>query len=127
MTSDNFEKPIAPAKGVQRLFNASRWSILGLRSTLKHEAAFRQEVVLLIVLGPLGIWLGDTGVERALLAGSVLLVLIVELLNSAIESAIDRIGRDRHELSGRAKDQGSAAVALSIVLAALCWVAILWN
>ena len=83
----------------------------GFRSTYKNEEAFRQEVLLLIILAPLGLWLGDNGVEKALLVGPLLIVLIVELLNSAIESVVDRISTENHKLSGRAKDQGSARCA----------------
>lgn len=112
--------------GLRRLINALRWTVLGFRSTFKHEEAFRQEVYLFLVLAPLGLWLGETGVERALLVGPLMLVLIVELMNSAIESVVDRISTDRHELSGRAKDQGSAAVFVSLTLVALCWVLVLF-
>jgi diacylglycerol kinase (ATP) len=111
--------------GLRRLVNALRWTVLGLRSTFKHEEAFRQEVYLFLVMTPLGLWLGETGVERVLLVAPLLIVLIVELMNSAIESVVDRIGTDRHELSGRAKDQGSAAVFISLSLVALCWVLVL--
>jgi diacylglycerol kinase (ATP) len=108
-----------------RIINAFRWSLAGFRSTLRNEEAFRQEVMGFIVLAPIGYWLGDTGVERALLIGSLLLVLIVELLNSAVESAIDRIGMEHHPLSGRAKDQGSAAVFVSLINAFLVWLLVL--
>ncbi len=113
-------------KGLRRLLNALRWTVLGFRSTYKHEEAFRQEVWLCLIMIPLGLWLGESGVERALLVGPLLLVLIVELMNSAIESVVDRISTDRHELSGRAKDQGSAAVFVSLMLVALCWVLVLF-
>jgi diacylglycerol kinase (ATP) len=113
--------------GIRRLINALRWTLRGVRSTFKHEAAFRQEVLLFLLMAPLGLWLGDNGVERALLVGSLLIVLIVELINSAIESVVDRIGTDRHKLSGRAKDQGSAAVCVSLALVALCWGLVLFN
>ncbi len=113
--------------GIRRLINALRWTGRGFRSTLKHEEAFRQEIYLFLVMAPLGLWLGDNGVERALLVGSLLVVLIVELLNSAVESVVDRISTDRHKLSGRAKDQGSAAVFVSLMLVALCWVLVLFN
>ena len=113
--------------GIRRLINALRWTGRGFRSTLKHEEAFRQEIYLFLVMAPLGFWLGDNGVERALLVGSLLVVLIVELLNSAVESVVDRISTDRHKLSGRAKDQGSAAVFVSLMLVALCWVLVLFN
>ena len=111
--------------GVRRLINALRWTVRGLRSTFKHEEAFRQEVYLFLVLAPLGLWLGDNGIERALLVAPLFIVLIVELLNSAIESVVDRISTDQHKLSGRAKDQGSAAVFVSLSLVALCWILVL--
>ncbi len=113
-------------KGLRRLVNAMRWTVLGFRSTYKHEEAFRQEVWLCLVMIPLGLWLGETGVERALLVGPLLIVLIVELMNSAIESVVDRISTDHHKLSGRAKDQGSAAVFVSLALVATSWVLVLF-
>ncbi|MCU7906872.1 MAG: diacylglycerol kinase [Candidatus Thiodiazotropha sp. (ex Epidulcina cf. delphinae)] len=112
--------------GLRRLVSALGWSIKGFRSTFKHEQAFRQELLLLLVLAPLGLWLGDSGVERVLLLAPLLIVLIVELLNSAIESVVDRISAERHRLSGRAKDQGSAAVLVSLVLVVLCWSLVLF-
>jgi diacylglycerol kinase (ATP) len=112
--------------GIRRLFNAMRWSMKGFRSTYKNEEAFRQEVLLLIIFAPLGLWLGDDGIERALLVGPLLIVLIVELLNSAVESVVDRISTETHKLSGRAKDQGSAAVLVSLMLVALCWIMVLF-
>ena len=111
--------------GIRRLVNALRWSMKGLHSAYQKEEAFRQEVFLVLVLAPLGLWLGETGVERALLVGSLLVVLIVELLNSAIENVVDRIGDEHHRLSGNAKDQGSAAVFVSLVLVAFVWGSIL--
>ena len=93
----------------------------------RHEAAFRQEVALTIVLFPAGLWLGRGPVEKVLLIGGLLLVLVVELLNSAIEAAIDRHGDEINELSGRAKDLGSAAVMLSLVLVAALWAAAAWQ
>ncbi|MCU7814143.1 MAG: diacylglycerol kinase [Candidatus Thiodiazotropha sp. (ex Rostrolucina anterorostrata)] len=113
--------------GLRRLVNALGWSMKGFQATFKHEQAFRQEVLLLILLAPLGLWLGDTGVERALLVGPLLIVLIVEMINSAIESVVDRIGTEKHQLSGRAKDQGSAAVLISLILVVMCWVLVLSN
>lgn len=112
-------------RGIRRLINAARWSIKGFRSTFRNEEAFRQELLLLPILAPLGYWLGQTGVERALLIGSLFIVLIVELLNSAVESVVDRIGPEQHKLSGRAKDQGSAAVFLALLLVVLTWVLVL--
>jgi len=109
------------AKGIRRLVNAFRFSMKGFRACYKHEEAFRQEVYASIVVIPLGIWLGETGLERAVLVGSWMIVPLTELLNSAVEAAIDRIGPERHKLSGRAKDIGSAAVFFSLVLAATVW------
>lgn len=112
-------------KGLKRIVNAFFFSIAGFKATWKHEEAFRQEVFLLIVAAPLAFWLTDNNIELVLLIGSVVAVLLVELLNSAVEAAIDRIGFEHHELSGRAKDIGSAAVMLSLTLAALTWALIL--
>ena len=107
------------------MLNAARWSIKGFRSTFKNEEAFRQELLLLVVLAPLGYWLGNTGVERALLISSLFLVLIVELLNTAVETVVDRIGPEQHKLSGRAKDQGSAAVFVAVALVPVTWILVL--
>jgi len=112
-------------KGLPRINAAFLNSLKGFKATWVHEEAFRQEVLLCIVAAPLGFWLGQTGVEKALLLGSLLLVLIVELLNTGIEVVVDRISFERHELSGRAKDIGSAAVLTSLLLAALVWVLVL--
>jgi len=108
-----------------RLFKAFCASWRGLSSALRAEAAFRQELALAILVIPLGLWLGHSGVERALLIGPMLLVLIVELINSAIETTVDRIGLERHALSGLAKDIGSAAVLMSFVLLASLWLLVL--
>ena len=107
--------------GIRRILRAFVFTAQGFGHAWKHEAAFRQEVALTVVLAPIAIWLGQTVVERALLIGVCLLVLIVEFLNSAIEAAIDRFGEEQHELSGRAKDLGSAAVFVSLVLVAIVW------
>lgn len=107
--------------GLKRVWNALFYSCAGFRAAWRHEAAFRQEAMLAIVLLPAAWWLARTPLELALLVGSCLLVLIVELLNSAIEALTDRIGMERHELSGRAKDLGSAAVLLSLVLVVCVW------
>ena len=107
--------------GIKRIINAAGYSWAGLKAAFIHEAAFRQELALCIILAPVGFWLGQTGVERALLISSLLLVLIVELINSAIEAAIDRFGGDQHELSGRAKDIGSAAVFVALLNVLLIW------
>jgi len=113
------------AKGISRLFNALLWSMAGLKTALRDEAAFRQEFVLFALLGPFGYWLGKTSAEKCILIGSLLLVLIVELLNSAIENAVDRISEENHPLAGKAKDLGSAAVFVSLVNAAFVWIMIL--
>jgi len=113
-------------RGLKRLWNAFRYSGRGLAAAWKHEDAFRQEVLLAVIALPLGVWLGQNGVERALLLGSVLLIIIVELLNSALESIVDKTSPEMHELAGRAKDMGSAAVLVSLILAALVWGMILW-
>ena len=99
----------------------------GLAAAYQHEAAFRQEVWLAIVLIPAALWLGQTWSEKFLLIGAVLMLLIVELLNSAIEAVVDRIGEEYHELSGRAKDMGSAAVFLAMGLLLLVWASVLLN
>ena len=104
-----------------RIVMATVWSLQGLRAAWLHESSFRLEVYLLAVLGPLALWLGTDGVERALLLGSCLLVLAVELLNSAIEAVIERYGDERHELAGRAKDMGSAAVFVTMLNVLLVW------
>jgi diacylglycerol kinase (ATP) len=107
--------------GALRLYLAFINSWQGFKGAFKYEAAFRQEVALAIVLIPLGIYLGKTGIERALLVGSVIFVLIVELLNTGIETVVDRIGLERHDLSGLAKDVGSSAVLLSFALLSVVW------
>lgn len=112
---------------MRRILRATKFSAQGLGLALRHEAAFRQEVALLIVLTPVAIWLGQSAIQFALLIGSCLLVLIVELLNSAIEAAIDRHGDEQHELSGRAKDMGSAAVFISLMLVLLVWSSIAYQ
>lgn len=108
-------------RGLTHFFNAFHWSIAGFRSALFHEEAFRQEVVLFVILAPLGYWLGQTGVERALLIGSLFLVLVTELLNTGVEAAIDRISEEHHDLSKRAKDVGSAAVFLALTNVIVVW------
>lgn len=100
---------------------ATKWSLQGLRAAWLHESSFRLEVYLLAVMGPLALWLGRTGVERALLLGSCLLVLAMELLNSAVEAVIERYGAEHHELAGRAKDMGSAAVFVTMMNVLLVW------
>ena len=107
--------------GLTRWKKAFEFTCLGLKATYKHEEAFRQEVFVLIIAIPLALWLGDTSIEIVLMIGSILLLLIVELLNSAIEAAIDRFGGEIHELSGRAKDMGSAAVFVTMLNAIMVW------
>lgn len=107
--------------GIRRIIRATRFSAQGLAGAWRHESAFRQEVVLAAVLAPIALWLGDTAFERLMLILTLLLVLLVELLNSAIEATVDRIGDDHHELAGRAKDMGSAAVFVSLVIVAATW------
>jgi diacylglycerol kinase (ATP) len=107
--------------GAKRIINAFGYSLQGLRAAFNNEAAFRQELACCVILIPLSFWLGQTTVERVLLIGALLLVLIVELINSAIEAIVDRIGSEHHELSGRAKDIGSAAVLLSLVNSTIIW------
>jgi diacylglycerol kinase (ATP) len=111
--------------GIRRIIRAMGFSSLGLAAAWKHEAAFRQEIVLLVILVPTALWLGETVLLQALLIGVCLLVLIVELFNSAIEAAIDRHGEEQHELSGRAKDMGSAAVLISLLIVLLTWGAVI--
>jgi diacylglycerol kinase (ATP) len=118
---DTLESPHKGTRGVKRLVNAFFFSLAGLVSAYRHESAFRQEVALAAVLLPLACILPVGTVERVLLIGSVLLTLIVELLNSGVEAAIDRIGFDTHRLSKRAKDLGSAAVLMSLLLVAVTW------
>jgi len=110
-----------------RVVRAFGYSLKGLRAAYREESAFRQELILAVVLVPLGVWLGRSGVERALLVGSVALVLIVELLNSAVEATVDRGGKDWDKLAGRAKDMGSAAVLIALLLTAAVWTMILWG
>jgi len=113
-------------RGMRRLVNATYFSIAGLRAAWRNEAAFRQECLLVLVLTPAAFWLGQTAVERSLLVGTAWLVLIVELLNSAVEAAVDRAGTDHHTLAGRAKDLGSAAVFVSLALTGFVWILIAW-
>jgi diacylglycerol kinase (ATP) len=107
--------------GLKRLWRATGYSIAGLKAAWRNEAAFRQECFAAAVLLPAAFFLGSDALERALLIFSLLMILVVELINSALESAIDRIGPERHELSGRAKNLGSAAVMLSLVGAVVVW------
>ncbi|MCP4746845.1 MAG: diacylglycerol kinase [Desulfobacteraceae bacterium] len=114
-------------QGVQRLAKATVYSFKGLKSAIVNETSFRQEILLCLILLPGAFWLGRTVEQRALLVLSCFLILIVELLNSAIETIVDRIGVEKNPLSGRAKDMGSAAVLLSLVAAGFVWVLIGWQ
>jgi len=105
--------------------NATRYSAAGLAAAFRHEAAFRSLVALLVLAVPAAFWFGHSGVERALLIGSVLLALVVELVNAAIEAAVDRISFENHRLAKRAKDIGSAAVMLSLLNASIVWLLII--
>ena len=113
--------------GIGRIILAFTWSMAGIRQAFAHEAAFRQECFLFVVMAPIGLWLGKTGIERALLIGSLFVILIVELLNSGIEAAVDRISDEQHQLAGMAKDMGSAAVFLSLVNGLVIWLLVLFT
>ena len=129
MTDTTHREPTNAQKqrtGLARMWHAFGYSMAGLRAGW-HETAFRQEALAAMVLVPLSFWLGRTWVEVALLAGSVVLVMVVELLNTGIETAIDRIGPEWHDLSKRAKDMGSAAVLLSLLVCTGVWSAALWT
>ncbi len=119
------ESPFKGETGLRRLLSATRNSLAGFAAAVRHEDAFRQELALAVFFVPLGLFAGRTGAERALLAGSVLLILVVELLNSAIEATVDRISFENHRLAKRAKDIGSAAVLLTLGMAALTWLLVL--
>jgi diacylglycerol kinase (ATP) len=112
-------------RGIKRLLNAFRYTIAGFNAAWIHEEAFRQEIILAVLIVPLGMWLGNTGTQKAILIGIYFIIPFAELLNSAIEVIIDRIGQERHSLSGRAKDLGSAAVFLSICIVLIFWVLII--
>ena len=114
-------------RGITRIYYAAKYSAKGIKTTWQNEAAFRQECTLAFFLIPLAVFWGDTGVEKALLISSVLFVLVVELLNSAVEMVVDRIGSEHHELSGYAKDMGSAAVMLSLCMVGVVWAAVFWD
>jgi len=112
-------------KGITRIIKAMGYSIAGFKAAFKNEAAFRQELLLVVILLPVAIVFGEGMIEKALLISSLILILIVELINSAIESTIDRIGSEQHELSGRAKDIGSAAVFLALLNVCVIWISFL--
>lgn len=113
------------SRGPRQIYRALLWSLKGLRAGWRHEASFRLELYLAVVLVPLGLWLGQGGVEKLLLAGTPLLVLSAELLNSAIEAVVDKVSPEYDELAGRAKDMGSAAVFLLMLLVLLAWALLL--
>jgi diacylglycerol kinase (ATP) len=117
---------VSPA-GLSRLWLATLNSLRGLKFCYRSEAAFRQEVWAALVLIPAGLWLGDSAVERVLLVGSVLMLMTVELLNTAIEVVVDRISVERHRLSGFAKDLGSSAVLIALLLVTFTWLCVLWE
>jgi diacylglycerol kinase (ATP) len=112
---------------LQHIVNAAIWSAAGVKKAWKNELAFRVEAIIIIIMMPVGIWLGRSAAERALLIASCLLILITELLNSAIEAVVDRIGTERHELSGRAKDMGSAAAFFAMLTAGIIWALIAYE
>jgi len=117
--------PYKGKTGLVRIWNALFYSFDGLKAAFRHEDAFRQEFLLASILIPLGLWLGETGGEKALLAGVILMVLVVELLNSGIEAIVDKASPETNELAKRAKDMGSAAVLISLIMAGLIWVLVL--
>jgi diacylglycerol kinase (ATP) len=119
------ESPYKGKTGLRRLLNAFGYSLAGFRAAYKHEDAFRQEVLLAFILIPLALWLPVGLLGRALMIGSVFLVIIVELLNSGIEATVDRISLDSHDLAKRAKDIGSAAVLVSLVNVVVIWALVL--
>lgn len=125
MTTENQGKP--GNTGLKRIIKATGYSIQGLKAAFKHEAAIRQELVLLCAAILLLVWLDVSVIETILMLGVVVLVLVIELMNSAIEAVVDRIGVERHELSGRAKDIGSAAVFVALLFAGFTWIFILIN
>jgi diacylglycerol kinase (ATP) len=118
--------PSTEPRGPKQIYKALIWSMKGLRACWQFESSFRLEVYLCIVLFPLGLWMGRGGVEKALLCGSLLLVLSAEVLNSAVEAVVDKASPEFHELAGRAKDMGSAAVFLLMMNVLLCWSLVLW-
>ncbi len=113
-------------RGIKRLVLATRYSWQGMVAAYRNEEAFRQETWMALVLIPLGLYLGDGGVEKVLLVGSMLLLMLVEILNSAIEAVVDRFGGEQHELSGRAKDMASAAVSFAVAILFITWALVLF-
>jgi diacylglycerol kinase (ATP) len=119
--------PSTEPRGPKQIYKALIWSYKGLRAGWTFEASFRLEVYLFIIFFPLGLWIGQGAVEKAMLSGSLLLVLSAELLNSAVEAVVDKVSPEFHELAGRAKDMGSAAVFLLMLNVMLCWTLVLWQ
>ena len=117
--------PSTEPRGPRQIWRAFQWSMKGLRAAWQHEASFRLEAYLVVILFPLGLWVGEGPIEKAILCGSLVLVLSAELLNSAIEAVVDKASPEFHELAGRAKDMGSAAVLFLMFNVLLCWVLIL--
>lgn len=117
--------PSTESRGPKQIYKALIWSLKGLRAGWTFEASFRLEVYLFVIFAPLGLWLGRGAVEKSLLVGSLILVLSAELLNSAVEAVVDKVSPEFHELAGRAKDMGSAAVFLLMLNVGLCWLSIL--
>jgi diacylglycerol kinase (ATP) len=114
-------KPSLVPRGPLGMWKALQWSLRGLGHCFRHESSFRLEVYLFLVFAPLGFWLGQDAIERVLLVGSLLLVLSCELMNSAVEAVVDKASPEFHELAGRAKDMGSAAVFVLMLNVVLCW------
>ena len=127
MDSGRLESPHKGKTGLRRVLNAFLYSVEGLKAAYKHEDAFRQETLLALLLMPTALFMPADGTGKALMIGSVVLVLIVELLNSAVEAAVDRISLDHHSLAKRAKDIGSAAVLLSLVNVGVVWALVLFG
>ena len=119
--------PSTEPRGPRQIYKAFLWSMKGLRAGWTFEASFRLEVYLLVIFAPLGLYLGRGAIEKAILVGSLLLVLSAELLNSAVEAVVDKVSPEFHELAGRAKDMGSAAVFLLMMNVVMCWGLIIWS
>ena len=130
MSNDSASNPVSNKpgrKGLKRIIWASLYSVKGIRAAWTHEAAFRQELCLMLLLLPAAFWLGQTALEQIILILPLFLVVIIELINSAIEAVVDRISDEQHKLSGRAKDMGSAAVMFSLLLTVICWTLVAWQ
>ena len=112
---------------ILRLLRATKFALAGFRDAFRSQVAVRQEVLIILVMSPVALWLGESGVERALLIGVLFLILLTELLNAAIETTVDRIGTEHHELSRQAKDMAAAAVLVALIIAGIVWLVILLN